>query len=180
MTDLADRLTDLGYEGLFLRLDTAARDTIWTDDGPDALAALAADERADAGARFLAAEMLFRKLPGYPPANLRTGLAPVYATALREARIANPWGMPGELDGEAGQHLVALGEPVVTALGPLLDDTRQVWYGGSEEATEGNSYTWRVRDFAAFFISRIRGIAWTVHRDPRARDAGIEQLRARI
>lgn len=88
--------------------------------------------------------------------------------------------MPGQLDGPSGKHVVQLGEPAVAALISLLDDGKQIDYGGSEEATVGNSYAYRVKDFAAFFISRIRKLPFTVVEDPAARDHAIEQLGVQI
>ena len=181
MAGYADRLTSLGYAGLFLSLDDGPLTAFWHEAGtPEALAQLSADSSADAEARFLAAEVLFRKHPDYPAEPHRAALAPVYAEALRRSRLANIWGMPGELDGPAGQHLVALGEPAVPALAPLLDDMRQVFYSGSEEATVGNSYRYRVKDFAAFFISQILRLPYTVHQTPQERDTEIERLRAAL
>jgi hypothetical protein len=181
MTEIANRLTGLGYNGLFLTLDNAQLDALWATQGaPEALTQLASDPGADSAARFLAAEVLFRKQRSYPPKAAHTDLAAVYAEALRQARLANIWGMPGQLDGPAGQHLVALGEPAAAALIPLLDDSRRVIYGGSEEATEGNSYAYRVKDFAAFFISQIRKLRYSVDKTPAQRDAAIERLRGAL
>jgi hypothetical protein len=90
--------------------------------------------------------------------------------------MGNPWGLPGELDGDAGRHLVSLGEAAAVALEPLLDDERRVPYWGSQEATWGNSFAFRVKDFAAFFVSAIRGRPYVLHTDPSARDGDIQKL----
>lgn len=181
MSDLAQRLESLGYMTLFLSLDDAQLNALWAEPGAEAmLTALVVDTSATSHARFLAAEVLFRKQAGYPPDAARAGLAPVYASALREADLGNIWGMPGELDGVAGQHLVTIGEPMVAALTPLLDDTREVPYGGSEEVFVAKQYRYRVKDFAAFFIGKIRDLPYTVHTSPHERDAEIERLRAAL
>jgi len=181
VTDYADRLTSLGYSRLFLSLDDVAVDALWREPrAAEALAALVADTGADREARFLAAEILSRKQSGYPSPSESALLAPVYADALRHAELANIWGMPGELDGPAGQHLVALGPAAVVALIPLLNDARTVIYGGSEEATIGNSYEYRVKDFAAFFIHRIGGSPYSLLNTPHERDAEIERLRTSL
>ncbi len=178
MTDLAGRLKALGYSRLFLSLDDAALNSLWHEPrAAEALAVLVSDSGAEIGARFLAAEVLFRKQPGYPVPAETALLAPIYGDALRHAELANPWGMPGELDGPAGQHLVAIGRAVAAALVPLLDDARAVIYGGSEEATIGNSYQYRVKDFAAFFIHCISGAPYSVRKTPPERDEEIERLR---
>jgi hypothetical protein len=179
LTDLLGRLKALGYARLFLSLDDSELNKLWQEPrAAEALAALISDSSADKGARFLAAEILFRRQPGFPTPSGTAMLAPIYAAALRHAELGNPWGMPGELDGPAGQHLVAIGRAVAVALVPLLDDARAVFYGGSEEATIGNSYRYRVKDFAAFFIHCISGVPYVVRRKPAERDGEIEQLRA--
>ena len=41
----------------------------------------------------------------------------------------------------------------------------------------GNSYAFRVMDFAAFFLSTIRGLPYVLHTDPAARDGAIQALK---
>lgn len=172
---LAARLVALGYERLFLSLDGGELERIWREPG----AAQALEQVAAQGApeaRVLAAEALFVKKQGYRPAD-PASLAGAYAQVLRKAELANPWGMPGELDGPLGQHLVSLGEAAVPALLPLLEDNRQISYGGSKEATVGNDYAYRVKDFAAFFLGKIKKLPLAVPESPKARDAEIAKLR---
>jgi hypothetical protein len=178
--ELVRRLTDLGYLELFQRFGEEAVDAVWATPGaPAELRRLALDPAAPMPARFLAAEVLFARQPGYPPETAKGDLAPVYAAALDEnlPRMANPWGLPGQLDGPVGQHAVALGEPAAAALAGLLGDDRPIHYSGSEEATFGNSYRYRVKDIAAFLIASIRSLPFAVDRDPGVRDAEIERLR---
>lgn len=179
MSSLAEKLSAQGYAELFLRLDQSALDQVWTAAGADALGRLVTDDRSPTLARFLAAEILFTKASGYPPAEHRPLLASIYTSALSDnyTRMANPWGMPGELDGPVGQHVVTLGEVAIVTLRPLLDDDADVTYGGSEEATFGNSYHYRVKDLAAFYISRIRGAPYRVVLDVGQRDREIARLR---
>jgi hypothetical protein len=174
---LAAELAALGYLDLFMRAGTEHQDRLWNrPDGPEELEALAVDPSASWGPRFLAAEILFRKQAGFPRNDQRDALAPAYVEALRHATMGNPWGLPGELDGDAGRHLVSLGEAAAVALEPLLDDERRVPYWGSQEATWGNSFAFRVKDFAAFFVSAIRGRPYVLHTDPSARDGDIQKL----
>ena len=181
MDDLARRLEALSYHDLFLGPDDKTLGSLWAAPGDrGALAALVADANGPGHARFLASEILFRKDPTFAPGPAAGSLATAYAAELREAEVANPWGLPGELDGPPGQHLVALGEPAVAALVPLLDDTRPVMYEGSKEATVGNSFDYRVKDLAAFYLSRIRGIPYEVRQSPGGRDPLIARLRAAI
>jgi hypothetical protein len=181
MADLAKQLADMSYHDLFLRMDSATLNSLWNaPGGPEALLALATDPGAPDHARFLASEILFRKQSDFNPGQAAGPLATAYAAELRQADVANPWGMPGKLDGPPGQHLVALGEPAVAALVPLLHDDSPILYEGSKEATVGNSYDYRVKDFAAFFLSRIRHTPYDVRQTPADRDPLIEKLRAAI
>jgi len=177
--NVAAELAKLDYVELFLRTGTAQMDRLWSGpNGPRELEALAVDSDAAWEPRFLASEILFRKRPDFPSVEQKHALASAYVEALRAARVGNIWGLPGELDGPAGQHLVSLGEEVAPGLMRLLDDDRQVPYWGSKEAMLGNSYAFRVKDFAAFFLSKIRGVSYVLHTDPSARDADIPALRA--
>ncbi len=174
---------ELGYVELFLRLDEEAIDSIWdVPRASEVLKALAIDSNAPPLASFLAGEMLFYKLDEYPPESDKRRLAEVYAMALREnfTAMANPWGLPGSLDGDPGMHFVELGEWAVAPLLSLLDVESEVTYGGSEEATFGNSYRYRVKDLAAFYLSRIRGVRYEVVEDPGERDKRIEELKAEL
>lgn len=177
LQDIAQKLSALGYEKLFLSFDGSELDALWREPQmAGLLSALISDTGIDPETRFLAAELLARKQPGLASAEA-ANLAQVYVEALRNTKIANIWGMPGELDGPAGQHLVAIGIEAANRLVLLLEDTRQVAYSGSEEATVGNSYKYRVKDFAAFFIHRILGLPYNLRKTPSDRDAEIERLR---
>ena len=177
---LANKLTDLGYIELFHRQGEDAIDSVWDEPGaPETLEDLAVDQHASRLANFLAAEVLFYKRRDYPVERDKGRLASVYATALAQdfTQMANPWGLPGELDGLAGQHFVALGEAAIPKLAQLLDNEAERHYAGSKEATLGNSFRYRVKDFAAFFMSEIEKVPFEVHEDPRARDTEIERLK---
>jgi hypothetical protein len=177
MGDLAARLTGLGYQGLFLRMPPEAP-RLWREPGaPAALAALAADPGAPPEARFLAAEVAAAAggtLPDAPAALL----AEAYAAALAGARLGNVWGLPGALDTQAARNLLSLGDAAVQALRPLLGDGRVVRYGGSEDATIGNAAHWRIKDFAASMIARLRGLSFDAGAPPAARDAAIARMLA--
>lgn len=177
---LIDRLTKLGYVGLFQGQDEAELDALWNENGaPQALDLLAVDPKAPALARFLAAEILFRKDRSYPPQEQKNLLAVIYASALTRnfTGTANPWGLPGILGSLLEEHIETLGEAAVTDLAGLLDDDKRVYYAGSQEATRGNSYGYRVKDLAAFYLSKIKGIPLTMEEDYRKRDKEIEKLK---
>ena len=111
MTD-AGELLELGYLELFLRLDQTALDRVWRGgDGRDKLHGIVTDPQEPMAARFLAAEILFVREPGFPAGTDPAELASIYAAALAAnvTGMANPWGLPGELDGPVAQHVLALG-----------------------------------------------------------------------
>jgi hypothetical protein len=133
-------------------------------------------------ARFLAAEILFYKDGTFKTENRREKLAPVYAAALSQnfTETANPWGLPGVLNGLAGEHLLALGKVIVPELVNLLDNSKRIYYEGSKEATLGNHYGCRVKDLAAYYISMINAIPFQMDEDPNKRDEEIDAIKHKL
>lgn len=182
MTGAAE-LLELGYLELFQRLDQTALDRVWRDGaGRDDLLGIVAGPDEPVAARFLAAEILFAREPGFPRGTDPAGLAASYAAALAAdvTGMANPWGLPGALDGPVARHVLALGSAAVPAFTALLDDDTRLAYGGSKEATVGNSYRYRVKDVAASLVARIRGLRHPTQIDPAARDTDIDRLRQQM
>lgn len=181
--ELAQRLEALGYLELFLREDSTTLDEIWgLPASRDGLRQLALTPGVDALPAFLAAEVLFARDPGFPARSERGLVARTYAGALRQnaTEIANPWGLPGELDGEVAAHVLSLGDVAVPELAGLLDDPTPLSYSGSKEATAGNSYAYRVKDVSASIIAALLRVPFAVHQDPRRRDVEIARLRSRL
>jgi hypothetical protein len=181
--DLAEELIGLGYLELFLRVDDTALDQVWQRPGAkEGLRRLALHSGMPSLPAFLAAEMLSARDPAFPAPADRASLALLYAEALRQnmTRMANPWGLPGDLGGPVSTHVLALGEAAVPAFAALLDDGTQLSYSGSHEATYGNSYNYRVKDEAAELIAELISVPCPVHLDPRDRDAEIDLLRQRL
>jgi hypothetical protein len=177
---LANDLSNLGYDELFMRSTEKALDDIWARPGVrDALVHLAGDAEAPAQARFLAAEILFYRDAGALTPTIKSGLGAVYADALANDFIplGNPWGIPGILEGSAAQHAISLGESAVPAFAGLLDNDAEMEYGGSEESTLASDYVLRVNDIAAFIICQITGIPYELKESPEDRDADIESLK---
>jgi hypothetical protein len=112
-------------------------------------------------------------------------IAEVYAHALEQnlTGMANSWGLLYELDdaGPVGIRFVMLGEAAVPALVRLLDNAgAPLIYDGSKEATVGNAYHYRIKDFAAFYLGRIRRIPVTFHRELAERDQEIARLEQQL
>jgi hypothetical protein len=179
------KLLALGYLELFQRMDHDEADALWRDS-PAALEALVTSDGQPGLARFLAAEILYLKKPGFPSAAERPALAAIYAEALAQTgRQSGTWNLAGNMwgltyvsddVGEAGKHLLGLGTDATAALKPLLANTEGVLYEGSEEATVGNEQLYRVKDLAAYFLGRIHQKPVTFHADWKARDREIDKL----
>lgn len=185
---LAPELTEAGYDGLFLTGRPDALESAW--GGGENRAALIDIAQGDAYpdlARVLASEVLHAKAPEHAPPG------DIYARALALSGLgdhplhfsANLWGFMYEADerggdayGTLGPRLLEAGAAAVPALTELLGDGSRLLYVGSQDATLGNQLGYRVKDAAAYYIGKIAGIPVAFHRDPAARDAEIERLRA--
>lgn len=188
-TGVSRKLLEAGYRELFLRMDHKAVDELWASAAAE-LDALVRDPGQDHEARFLAAEILFLKAPGFPPPDLRPVLAPLYAEALAQTGrqtgrwrlMANQWGLTyaGDDVGALGPHLLALGDDAIAALRPLLDNAEPVLYEGSRDATTGNARGYRIKDLAAYYLGRLTGTAVAYHPTPAERDREIARLAQRL
>ena len=173
------RLERTSFPDLFQRLDRSLLDSFWREGkGFERLQSVVLDRSANPRSRFLAAEILFVRDPGYPHGVFVRELSEVYAGALSEApgTSANPWGLPGLRDGQIELHLATLGKAIIPAFRPLLVDVRPVRYDGSQEATYGNSYGYRVKDLAASLVAAAAGIPFVPPRDPLLRDAVVSRI----
>ena len=130
--------------------------------------------------RVLAAEVLRAKdaQDGSPAELYVRALA---LTGLAEDRapdfMGNAWGFMYDADrrggdtyGSLGPRLIDAGDAAVPALARLLDDSRRMLYVGSQDATLGNSLGYRVKDAAAYYIGKIRGVDVPFHDSPQERD----------
>jgi hypothetical protein len=159
---------------------------IWSQPGnPQLLEDILNDPQASGRARLIAAEVLFAKDFSFIDRTSRPGLARLYAEALvkRYTGHANAWGLlwDGNDAGPVGGRFILLGADAIPALVALLeDDTVVDWYAGSEEATVGNGYKYRIKDFAAFYLSRIVVKPIAFHAQPADRDREIATLRGAL
>jgi hypothetical protein len=177
---LAERLAELGYERLFLSLDSSLASEIWDQPGaPEALRALVMDPKADLPARFVATALLADRDPGFPSPDIAPAAAEVLVAALRQRllREANAWYTPPIGPGDLGRVLIGLGEPAREPLREALDDTAELAYGGSREATLAAQWRYRVKDAAAALLAALDSRPPPAGRTRRGRDAEIEALR---
>ncbi len=165
---------------------------IWNEAGNAvALEALIDDASAPPKARFIAAEVLFARDFTFLGRHDRGTVARIYAFALQHKLTGhlNAWGMVwyNDYTGPVGNRFVGIGKAAIPVLRELLEDrTVMRGYFGSEEATIGNGAKFRVRDFAAYYLSQIidKELALKVEppmtADYVTRDAAIEKLIAEL
>lgn len=185
---LEAKLIETGYRELLMFGEQGQATNIWADGkNKEQLEEIIASS-SSLHAKFLAAETLryFKVTPD--AANYKT-LAEAYAYALahtsadRENSVqlnGNSWGFLYEENdaGYLGAQFIQFGEAAILPLTKLLDDDAgRFLYEGSEEAMIGNAYQYRVKDFAAFYISRIKNIPIRFFKDFTQRDKEIERLK---
>ena len=181
---IAEKLASDGYGNFFNYL---IRDqiiaTVWTEAGGVApLKAIILNEDVPLKARFLACEVLQQnQFTALRSRDTKTKVISIYVQALANniTGMANSWGFLYEYDdaGLVGIRLVLLGKEAIPELVKLLDNETIHLYHGSKEATVGNAYRFRVKDFAAYYICRIKNIMPVYHETHAARDAEIEKLK---
>jgi hypothetical protein len=186
-SDLARELMGHAYGEFFvLPAHEQTIDRVWGEPANRAaLEVLTADAAQPLEARFLAAEVLFARDFTFTSRVSPAVVADIYARALEQnlTGMANSWGLLYEHDdaGPVGIRFVMLGEPAVPALVRLLDNAgAPLTYAGSKEATVGNSYGYRIKDFAAYYLGRIRRIPVGFHSDVAERDQEIARLRQQL
>ncbi len=181
--DLAEMLLERNRDffNYAVRDDVVAR--VWSQpDSQARLEAIIRDRDAPMKARFLACEVLFEKHFVFVSDVGADLVARIYTHALVHdfTGMANSWGLLYEHDdeGPVGIRFAVIGEKAIPALSELLDDDgRSLRYAGSEEATVGNAYGFRIKDFAAFYIAKLKRRPIRFHRRPEDRDREIEALR---
>ncbi|WP_160127698.1 hypothetical protein [Kordia antarctica] len=186
---LEKRIRELGYRSLFLTDLEVTDKEIWNFGANEQeLKIIAYSEKTSDFSRFLTVELL-RHYDVKINSKYHSLIAKSYAYALSNSATDNPhffgvvgnlWGLLYEEDdlGKLGSFYVSLGDKAVLSLSNLLDNKNdKIFYDGSEEATIGNSYQYRVKDFAAFYISKIKNIPITFYQDFDQRDAEIERLK---
>jgi len=160
-------------------------DKIWSDSSNHQLLDNILDDATISDeAKFLACEVFFKKdilfMQRHPPEKV----AYIYTKALSNdfTGMANSWGLlyEHEDEGTVGIAFLAIGEKAIPALSKLLDDERtHLKYQGSIEATVGNGYRYRIKDFAAYYIGRITGNPLTYYPNLADRDEQINNLKVK-
>lgn len=184
---LEQKIIDIGYQTLFLSGSEVLKKDIWqSGDNQEELEQIAYSKESTLRGRFLAAEVLRHFKVEFKP-EYTDLLSEAYVNALKETSLhdddwwglsANAWGFLYEHDhiGYVGKQLLLFGEPALPYLTELLDEERLVLYEGSQEATIGNAYRYRIKDFAAFYISKITHLPIQFYQDTEERDREIERF----
>jgi hypothetical protein len=82
--------------------------------------------------------------------------------------------------GRAGEQLIQIGKPAIPSLIKLLDDTNFYFFYEGSESTSNMDYQYRVKDFAAFFLSKITKVPWQFYLDKKKRDIEIERFKKEL
>jgi hypothetical protein len=161
-------------------------ENIWSDStNHQLLDNILDDPTVSDEAKFLACEVFFKKdilfMQRHPPEKV----AEIYTQALSNdfTGMANSWGLLYERqdEGTVGIVFLKIGEKAIPSLSKLLDDERaNLKYEGSKEATVGNGYGYRIKDFAAYYIGRILGHPLKYYPDPADRDEQINALKKEL
>lgn len=190
--EFANRLIAIGFPKLFMYGEQSLAKTIWEDgENVEKLKSIISSTSSPSHAKFLAAEVLRYFEVELDPQSYVV-LAEAYAYALENTSAdrdnvvhlnGNLWGLLYEEDdaGYLGQQFVKFGNAAMPSLTKLLDDSAsRVLYEGSEEATIGSAYQYRIKDFAAFYIAKIKHIPISFYQDFEERDKEIERLKGLI
>jgi hypothetical protein len=185
-TNVERQLIKNGYRELFLYGDEAEK--LWANGRHrKELEEIVENPKSPDMAKFLAAELLDQFGVPLKEKTFRD-LARIYTSALKNTNAVlendyqlsgNMWGYLYEHDdpGNLGERIIQFGSAGVPYLQELLNDDGPVLYEGSREATVGNEYSYRIKDFAAFYLSKITNIPITFYQDPEQRDAEIERFK---
>jgi hypothetical protein len=99
----------------------------------------------------------------------------VLVDALKKSTYFNTWGIPTDYWNDAARAIIAEGSPAVTALVPLLRDTRPALIWGSEGAVASRQYHFRVCDYAWALVNETANRKITMPENPETRDELIRE-----
>ncbi len=186
-TTLTEILVNNSYGDLFnYAIRDSIIDKIWNEPNIHRLLEdIINNQAAPMKARFIACEVLFEKHFIFVHDVGAEKVAEIYAVALKNnlTGMANSWGFLYEHDdeGPVGIRFLSISQKAVPNLEKLLDnDDQSMVYAGSKEAMVGNAYRFRIKDFAAYYISKITRIPVHYYQDHDNRDVEIEKLKAAL
>lgn len=183
----AQKLTEREFGEFFIYpMHDETIDEIWSDPSRHQLLDNVLDDPASSDeAKFLACEVFFKKDILFMQRHSPEKVAEIYAKALSNdfTGMANSWGLLYEHqdEGTVGIAFLTIGARAIPALSKLLDDDRtHLTYEGSIEATVGNGYGYRIKDFAAYYIGRILGTPLKYYPSLADRDEQINALKKQL
>ncbi len=186
--EIEKTLIEIGYGKIFNSENSKQLNSLWANgENLEKFEDIFESEDSTLLGKFLAAETL-RYYEIKLDEKYIDKLSESYVYALEKTNMeeddfigiyANSWGfLYNHTDtGHLGKQLISFGESGVHHLVKLLEIKGIVFYQGSQDATIGNSYQYRIKDFAAFNISKIKNIPITFYQDFDKRDAEIERLK---
>lgn len=164
-------------------MHTKTIDKIWEQpNAQESLDQVLQNLNASTEAKFLSCEVFFSKDILFMQRHAPEKVAEIYTQALvnNYTGMANSWGLlyKHQDEGPTGIAFLTIGKKAIPALTKLLDDdSTPLSYHGSGEATVGNGYNFRIKDFAAYYIGRILGSPLQYYSTNSERDAQIEALK---
>jgi hypothetical protein len=170
-----------GYANIFWQVDNKILNELWANGNHKTeLQKIWQNEEEDLQVRLIAAEILFKKDKSFAEVDKKTKvlLANLYAAALANKGTINGniWGLP-EFTGQAGEHLLQTDkEEIIRLLKLLLSNTQPLIYVGSKEATYANEYLYRVKDLAAYYLSKLLKLKYKILKSPSMRDEQIKKI----
>ncbi|HSY61907.1 MAG TPA: hypothetical protein VK796_08535 [Cytophaga sp.] len=183
--DVVKKIEDGGYTNILWQANNKLLDELWLDGiNEKELQKIWLNKKEKVLTRLIAAEILFKKDNSFPGSNkkIKILLAELYTEALADKGTVNGniWGLPGFI-GQAGENLLKSdANACIDSLKLLLNNSQQLIYVGSREATTGNEYRYRVKDIAAFYLSKFLHLKYSVFKSPEEREIEIKKLLQQI
>ncbi|WP_298420674.1 hypothetical protein [uncultured Kordia sp.] len=177
-----------GYQNVFQTNTKENYENIWKHDlNRGKLYNIISSKNSSLLGRFLASEVVFMNDAEINEKYYEV-ISESYVYALEKTNMldenfiginGNSWGFLYEEEaiGVLGKRLIKFGNKAIPHLTELLVIEGKVLYIGSGDALIGNRYQYRIKDFAAFYISKIKDIPMTFYQNFEKRDAEIERLK---
>ena len=183
--DIAKKIKEYGYINIFWQVDDTLLNELWANgNNRDELQKIWQNKAMGLQVRLTAAEILFQKDSLFPGTDqkIKILLTRLYINALNNNGTINGniWGLPG-FNGPAGENLFKTDKnESVRLLKLLLKNKQELNYVGSKDATYGNEYRYRVKDVAAFYLSKLLNVKYKIFKDLEDREIEIHHLTTRI